>query len=214
MEENRQILADGFRADVAIDLSDDVINLLLDAAEPIIVPKRTYIIREGEYDSNMYITANGVTRISYFDGIKEVTLGFGGEASVFVSPLGYVRRQPSNFSLITVTDCDMLKVRKADLDELLRESHELALWMFNLAMAQMDNLEFKLRDAQRTAKERYRDFLHRKDIEQFAAMNMRHVDIAKIVPDKVVASYLGVIPSHLSNIKKEIIDDERQKPKE
>lgn len=50
--------------------------------------------------------------------------------------------------------------------------------------------------------------LHRHDLVLCDSYNIPHLDILNLVTDKVLASYLGVIPSHLSNIKKEIIEEE------
>lgn len=210
----REILAAAFRADVTVPISDEAIDLLLENAEFVKYRKKQNIVEQGMVDGNMYITANGVNRIAYFDGIKEITLGFGNEGSVFLSPLGFVRGLPSFFSLITVTNCDIFCVPKSKLYELISSSHELVHWLFNLAMAQMYNFEFKMLNGQQTAKERYRNLINRQDIKVYQDHKIRHVDITQLVSDKVLASYLGVIPTHLSNIKKEVFNElkEQQPP--
>ena len=208
---NRQRLAKAFREDSPIELTDEVIDMVIDSCEERVYPRKSEIVAVGMMDSNIYITAEGINRISYIHNAKEVTFGFGGEGSIFMSPLGFIKHMPAHLSLIAVIDCKMLVMPKAAFERMMEQSILFARWMFYLGMAQFSIIEFKSKAFQQPVKTRYSDILKRRDIEKYKSFKLNHPDIVNLVSDKVLASYLDIIPTHLASIKKQLMEEERGK---
>lgn len=200
--------------DCTYPCSPSTIDKLLDICELEKVKKKTVLIEEGAINSNLYITVEGVTRISYYDGTKEVTFGFGAEGSIFLSPSGFLKRLPAFFSLSSVTDCEILSTSKSRLDSLIKDHSDVLMLLFHIALSQFMSVEMKLQMNCKSTKERYLNLINRVDLRAFASRDINHVDIlGEKISDKLIASYLGIIPTHLSNIKNEIMMDEITKSK-
>ena len=83
---------------------------------------------------------------------------------------------------------------KNTFDSMLKDSPEFSQWMFNLAMGQLFTCEHKLFLINGAAKDRYLSILKNRP------------EIIDAVPGKVLASYLGVTPQYLCNLKKKLMN--------
>lgn len=166
---------------------------LLDSMEEVHYRPKEPVIGYGILNSDIYIVKHGICRFTYFEGDKEVTLGFAAPGTVILSPHSYYMSQPAFMQIESCNDTTLLKSSKKNFDSMVFNSPELLRWMYEMAMCQLYTCEMKLSKINGSAKERY------------AAMLKNRPDIIQAVSDKILASYIGVTQQYLSNIKRELL---------
>lgn len=144
----------------------------------------------GQLDTNVYIVKSGIIRLSYFDGMKEKTFAFGTPGTLSTQMHCYYMRLPSFFQTDACTDVVMMKISKQEFDALIAESAEFTRWVLDRALDQLCGLEMKLDRVNGMASERY------------MAMAKVMPEVVGSVSAKLIASYLGVTPAYLSQLKK------------
>lgn len=179
------------------------------------------IIKSGEYHPDAYIVARGLVRSTYQNGNHLTTTGFGLPGTMFISYHCYYGDQPSFYSLEACCPTDIVIVSKEHVDELLRTSHDFSNWMLSVSMNQLFYNESKEKMLSGDAKTRLMQLIERISgniperaeeagpSDNHASMvqripYVRWQEIFKIVPSKIIASYLGITEQHLSKIKREI----------
>lgn len=147
------------------------------------------LIGIGDTDDNLYIVLEGVMRVWYLNGKQEVTFTFGMPGSIVHPMHCYYRNEASSENYTACCPVKLLKIRKEHYDKLLRQDHEFALWNLRLAQCQVYHYEMRRKEIKGDARERYN------------AMVRHRPDIVRIVPLKVIATYLGITPEYLSSLR-------------
>ena len=171
-------------------IADELLDKFISRTTEIHLKNKEVLVPYGKFDPNVYILKSGIMRYVYFDGERERTYGFGSPGTIMISFHSFCMREPAFFQAEACGKCVVLKLTKVGLDELLKESHEFAIWMFHHATWQLYYKEHKYSVINGHAKER------------FYAMVKNRPDIIARVPLQAIASYLGVTPSYLSLLKK------------
>lgn len=144
----------------------------------------------GQMDSRVCIIQSGIIRLDYFDGLQEKTLAFGSPGSLFTQMHCYYLHQPAFFRSVACTDSVIRWTTKQIFDSFIVESKEFAQWVLDCALNQLCGVELKLERLNGDAYERY------------VSLVKVLPDVVRNVPDRVIASYLGITPAWLSQIKK------------
>lgn len=191
-------------------LSDNIVNQLISGGQFLTLSKSEYIIRSGSVDTSMWITAQGVTKAEYFDGKMQRVLGFSGKGTITMSPISFVLGYPAFCGFQTITECEMIKVPKEHVDKLLIESHEFSRWMVGVLMGQFCALELKARMlSEGNATTKFKAIVKRQMKLDKDGFDPDRPDLLTMISSKDLASYLGITQSYLSNIRKAIIEEER-----
>lgn len=179
------------------EISDELLGWFLDNMTEIRLKKKEVLLPFGKTDTNVYILKRGIMRYVYFDGEREKTYGFALPGAAMISYHSFYGGEPSFFRNEACTVCDVLKISKSRLNELMRSSHEFATWMFYLSSSQSYYNEKKLSLINGHAKER------------FGSLIKNRPEIMAHVSSQTIASYLGVTPSYLSFLKKSFKEEKK-----
>ncbi|MGU3375826.1 Crp/Fnr family transcriptional regulator [Chryseobacterium sp. M5A1_1a] len=164
------------------------------------------ICTEEKYSKNELLLESGnLARYYYF--IKSGLIGyytvdekgssiykiFFEENSFVASTAAIIKNEPSDFSIIALEDCSVIKYPVKAFRELLEKHHDLALFHIRYLeknwVVKKEPLEVSLK--YETAKQRYLLLLENKSL--YNRLKQHHI-----------ASYLGITPTQLSRIKKEV----------
>jgi CRP-like cAMP-binding protein len=171
-------------------MSNELFDRFLGSMTEISLKNREILIPYGKRDHSLYVQRNGILRACYFNGENEKTYGFTNPGTVTFSYHSLFINKPSAFQFESCGETDMLRLSKKDMDHLLDSSWEFTRWLLTIHEAQCYFNEFKHVIINGTAKERYLSLIEKRP------------DILARVPLKIIASYLGVTPVHLSRLKK------------
>lgn len=158
------------------------------------VPKRTALVTQGEMCRDFFFNRSGLLRVSHVDNGVEDTICFGAEGDVFTTMHSYFDNRPSPFSLISITDSEVWKIKFQDIDRLSAVYPEIVLWMRNLLLDQLYGFERRyLFFGKDDAETRYLNFISKRN------------GIMREVPSKYIAQYLKIAPEYLSRIRRRIV---------
>ncbi len=159
------------------------------------VSKGDYLLREGQISRNLYFVCRGVITSQYItdDGGTHIKNFFleGNFAASTVSSLLFV---PSAFGLQALEDSVVLAMDFRNYRQAILESEALKTFYINYLEKNwvIENERKQIAFATQTARERYLTFLE------------EYPDLEERIPQLHIASYLGVTPTQLSRIRKNL----------
>lgn len=167
---------------------------LLQAGERIKCYTGDILIEPGEVNPDIFIVKSGILRFVDMNGVKERTYAFALPGNIVTSKYSFVKHQPSYYQVMTCVPSTVIRIPHAIFWEKVEQYPDLALWMLKYAFNELYLQEYKNCEVfNGTAKERFmRQLKDRPDI------------LAK-VPQKIIASYLGIAPEYYCSIKREYL---------
>ena len=153
--------------------------------------KNDYLIRAGEVEKYFYYVHEGVIRGYILNNGHEVAIGFSYNGDYSGAYDSFLDQKPTDFFLETITDVKMLRIHFNDLMQLFDQYKSMERWgrIFNantlIAMARRQ-LEVRAYSAE----------------EKFERLATDSPHIFQLVPQKHLASYLGMTPETFSRLRK------------
>ena len=207
-------LRNAIRYEGGFPLSEDIMDKLFSYATRKDLGKEEYIIKPSTVNKSIWITEKGVTKAVYNDGKKLQILGFSGPGTITMSPLSQVLGRPSFCGFQTITECVMLEIDKKNFDRLMMESHEFSRWMYGIMVSQFCALELKAQMlSEGDVTMNFKNMVKRQMKLDKDGFDPNRPDLLTLVSSKDLAAYLGITQSYLSNIRKALIEEERNKNK-
>lgn len=176
-------------------LSDLERALCVQYFEPLLFPKNSILEEEGKIPTYLYFIVSGFVRLFHYnENGDEVTTHINCPPGFITSYSNFSNSQQSDENLECITECELLRITKPNLDLLSKQSDsfkDFSIFVFQESLSYNENRSKEL--ATLTAEKRYL-----KLIENYPEM-LRHV------PMQYIASFLGMNPKSLSRIRKQII---------
>lgn len=169
-------------------VSSELVSQLLLKMEKKSFGKHELVMGPDNLKQNYYIISEGIWRgYRIFDG-EERTLWFERYGDILYSEAS------ADYRIESISSSSAYVISKNDLDVLCQESHEIS----NLIRTILEQYYFEITEwlimlCQPTARARYLTVL-KKDPEVF-----------QLVPQKYIASCLGMTPQSLSRIRRQIV---------
>lgn len=161
---------------------------------PVSGSKNILLEVAGKVAEHLYFINSGYARLFMVDeGGDALTSYIGGPNTFFTSFLSFVQQQPASDNAVCATDCELLRITRANLWTLIQESEtfkQFSLLIFEQAMASTADRAHDL--ATRSAEQRYHKLL------------AEHPGILQHVAVQDIASYLGIKPESLSRIRRQL----------
>lgn len=155
------------------------------------LPKHTYLIRAGEVEKYFYFVFDGVIRGYTLNNGNEISIGFSYNGDYSGAYDSFLDQKSTDFFLETITDTQMLRIHFNDLMKLFDQFKSMERWgrIFNAnALIGMARRQIEVRAY--TAEEKF----------ERLAVDSPH--IFQLVPQKHLASYLGMTPETFSRLRK------------
>ena len=154
------------------------------------IRKKQFLSQEGDISKGPVFVAEGILRSYTVDknGFEHI-LQFAPAGWWIADMFSLVTQQPGSLSIDAVDDSEVLLLPKTDLDKLYKEIPSLERFFRILAENSLVNYQQRLMDnLSLSAKERYNNFCK------------RYPSLIECLPQKQVASYIGVTPEFLSKM--------------
>nr|WP_199077939.1 Crp/Fnr family transcriptional regulator [Pedobacter sp. ASV19] len=176
------------------NLNPEQIELIQSKAEPKTIEKGTYFSEAGKIAGQIGYVTEGILRVCYYNNIGEGFTRYFVYENRFVADINSFRDQlPSSEYIEAITDCSLMIFSKESFTEL---SNRIPVWNSIFAKITSNVLENKMKASSnmlvQDAQTRYIHFLE------------HYPGLANRVPLSMLASYLGITPSSLSRIRKNI----------
>lgn len=168
-------------------------QLIKQLFEPYQCPKATPLVESGKVASYMYFINTGFIRGYHYEDGNEITNHLGGPNSFITAYLSFSTKNPSDEVFETLTPSQLLRITKDNLDQLYRQSHNMAL--FGLFMAD----QYLVFNNQRS-----RDLITLSAEQRYLKLMQQTPTLLQHVPLQYIASYIGVKPESLSRIRRKM----------
>jgi len=176
-------------------LSTTDMDLIVQYFEPVLFPKNRIIEEEGKVPKYLYYIVSGYLRLFYYNETgDEITTHINCPPGFFTSYFSFVNEAKSNDNVECITECELLRITKADLGSLTSKSltmKDFSIGVFQQSIAYNETRSMEL--ATLSAEQRYR-----KLIENYPG-------ILHNVPITYIASFLGMKPESLSRIRRKLL---------
>jgi CRP-like cAMP-binding protein len=162
----------------------------------VLFQKNSVIEEEGKVPQYLYYIVSGYLRIYHYnESGEEVTTHINCPPGFFTSYSNFITQQKSNEKVECITACELLRITKDGLDNLINESSamkDFSIMVFQQSIGYNEKRSREL--ATLSAAQRYRKLM------------TEQPDILHNVPIAQIASFLGMKPESLSRIRKKMIN--------
>ncbi|MEL6591100.1 MAG: Crp/Fnr family transcriptional regulator [Bacteroidota bacterium] len=159
--------------------------------ELISLSKGDHLLRAGTISDAFFFNLQGCIRLYYLRNGEETTAFFYQEEMFISAYESYLYQQPALLNFQAMEACELIKISRTAASSLLKSSPKFE-FLARLAM------ETELIAQQRIIA----NLLRLKPEERFYELMERQPEIFQRVPQRYIASYIGVKPESLSRIKK------------
>ncbi|WP_219929344.1 Crp/Fnr family transcriptional regulator [Sphingobacterium athyrii] len=175
-------------------LSEQTMAALRKICQPKSFKKNELILRAGDYAKYYYFVNTGLLGYYKLDTAGNIIYKlFFEENSFCASTAAIIEEKPSNFNIVALEDVLLMQYSARLFRELVIQHHDLALFQIAYLeknwVVKKEPLEINLK--WESAKERYLELYSNQSL--FKRLKQHHI-----------ASYLGVTPTQLSRIRKEL----------
>lgn len=176
------------------ELSDLDKELCIQYFEPVLYPKNRVIEEEGKIPQYLYFVVSGFVRLFHYnDKGDEVTTHINCPPGFITSYSNFTNQTRSDENLECITECELLRITKTDLDLLTQKSPAFKDFSFFVFQKSLSYNEKRAKElATLTAEKRYLKLM------------AEHPELLHNVPMQYIASFLGMNPKSLSRIRKQI----------
>ena len=173
---------------------DADIALCRELWEPVSAPRNHILEEAGKKTRYLYFVVSGYVRLFYYDDEgNENTTHINCPPGFITSYSSYIQQAFSEFNVACITDCELLRISRADLDRLYRDSENLRNFSTIVFERSLAYNEQRSRDlATLSAEKRYQKLIRETP------------EILHHVPLQYIASFLGIKPESLSRIRRQI----------
>jgi CRP-like cAMP-binding protein len=177
-----------------VKLSDSELEEIANKFKRKEVKKNNYVFRQGDTCKDFVFVDKGCLRLYYVkDGI-EISVWFAFQPSSAIEVYSFISEKPSNHFLQAIEDSEVLYLPKTELKKLYQYQPKMQEMMRNFWEAVLLDLISRFTALETdSAEKRYLDLLNKQP------------DYVEAIPQKYLASFIGVTPTSLSRIRKKII---------
>lgn len=171
--------------------TNEELEIFDDILERKTVPKKTFLLQEGEVCNFEAYVVKGCIRTYYIDENGfDVTLQFAIEDWWVSDMASFYEQTPSRLFIETLEDCELLMFNPETKEELLQRVPKFERVFRLMVQRKLAVTQDRLINTiAKSAQEKYLDFLE------------RYPTIPQRVPQHYIASYLGISPEFLSKVR-------------
>lgn len=156
------------------------------------IRKNNYLFKQGDICKDLVFVKKGCLRLLYLKDGVEISVWFAFEHSSAIEIYSFISGNPSNYFLQAIEDSEVLYLPKTALSKLYETHPRMQEMMRNFWEDVILNLISRFTALQKdSAENRYLDLLDKPEY-------------LKAIPQKYLASFIGVTPTSLSRIRKKI----------
>ena len=173
-------------------LSEPEIEEITNQFKSKTIKKNNFLLREGETCKDIVIVKKGCLRLYYVKDDIEVSVWFAFKESSAIEIYSFISEKPSNYFIQAIEDSEIIYLSKYELNKLYKKIPKTQELMKNFWEDVILNLINRFTSLQKdTAEERYLELLNKPDY-------------LATIPQKYLASFIGITPTSLSRIRRKI----------
>ena len=173
-------------------LSDSELDDIANKFKRRVVKKNDFLLKQGGICKDLVFVQKGCLRLYYMKDDVEVSVWFAFQHSSAIEIYSFISEHPSNYFLQAIEESEVLYLPKTELHKLYQHQPKMQEMMRNFWEDVILNLINRFTALQTdSAEKRYLDLLAKPAY-------------VETIPQKYLASFIGVTPTSLSRIRKQI----------
>lgn len=178
-----------------VSLTSEEEALFLSKTETKFVKAKTILLSSGEVSKETYFVNSGILRsFNINDNIIEHVLHFACEGWWIGDMYSYISEKPGNLFIEVIEDAEITTISKENHQELYHQIPKLERFFRILAENSLvSHQERLMNNLSLTAEERFEKFC------------TKYPSLIQKVPQKHIASYIGVTPEFFSKMKSRLL---------
>lgn len=175
-----------------VQLDEGAIDAIVKYAKPLSLNNKEYLVKEGQVCRSYYFVKKGCLRMFYNNdkGLEQI-MQFAIEDWWITDYFSSINIEPSEYSIQAVEPSDILSIDRHSFDELTEEAPVLERYFRIMAERALAASQFRLKLIFDLSKEQM--YLH---------FNSMFPTFIQRIPQYMIASYLGITPEYLSEIRR------------
>lgn len=175
-----------------VSLPETEMEDIVAAFKPKAIKKNNYLLRQGETCKDLVFVHSGCLRLFYIKENIDISVWFAFPGSSAIEIHSFISSKPSNYFIQAIEDSEVLCLSKTSLNKLYRQQPKMQELMKNYWEDVVLTLIERFTSLQTdSAEKRYLDLLKKPAYMQK-------------IPQKYLASFIGITPTSLSRIRKQI----------
>jgi len=175
-----------------VELSDDEVLKLEPYLQPIELKRREFLLREGEVCRYNYFVEKGCLRMFFNnDKMVEQTMQFAIENWWLSDYFSYARQSPSEYAIQAVEKSVIVAVDYHLQDDLFVVVPQMERYFRIMMQRALSASQLRVKMIYQLSKE-----------EMFRHFNSSYPQFFQRVPQYMIASYLGLTPEYMSELRK------------
>jgi CRP-like cAMP-binding protein len=176
-----------------VTLSDPELEDITSKFKRKVLKKKDFLLKQGGTCKDLVFVQKGCLRLYYIKDDIEISVWFAFPQSSAIEIYSFISERPSDYFLQVIDDSEVLCLSKTELNKLYQHQPKMQEMMRNFWEDVILNLINRFTALQKdSAEKRYLDLLQKPDY-------------LATIPQKYLASFIGVTPTSLSRIRKQII---------
>jgi CRP-like cAMP-binding protein len=157
------------------------------------IKKGEFLVKAGQVCNYVSFINSGLVRLYYTVDGKDISIGFARSGDYTSEYESFLMRRPAAQNIEALTDCEVIHLGYNEMQGLYKQhpnyqefGRKIAEFLF--IMLNQRNTALLVMSPE----DRYRQMIH------------SNPELLQVVPQYMLASYIGVTPEHLSRIRKKI----------
>jgi CRP-like cAMP-binding protein len=175
-----------------IEIPDKELHAFVSLFKKKSIKKYNYLYREGDVCHELVFLNKGCLRFFYMPHEVEISVWFSFPFTIGSEIQSYISGKPCKFSVQAIQNTEYLYLSKSAFEMACQQQPLLHLFYNKLCEeCIVDVIDRLISFQSQTADQRYLEL-------------MKEPDYLKLIPQKYLASYLGVTPTSLSRLRRKI----------
>ncbi|TAE49548.1 MAG: Crp/Fnr family transcriptional regulator [Bacteroidetes bacterium] len=175
-----------------VSLSDAELEEIAGRFRPKSVKKNDFLLKQGGICTDLIVVHKGCLRLYYLKDDVEVSVWFAFPQSSAIEMYSFISETPSDYFLQAIEDSEVLRLPKTELNQLYQQQARMQEMIRRFWEDVILNLISRFTALQAdSAEKRYLDLLQKPAY-------------LETIPQKYLASLIGVTPTSLSRIRRKL----------
>lgn len=175
-----------------VQLDEKEVETILKYVKPLSLNNKEYLVNEGKICKSYYFVEKGCLRMFYNNdkGLEQI-IQFAIEGWWITDYFSIINMKPSEYSIQAVESSDILSIDQHLFDKLTEEVPALERYFRIMSERALAASQFRLKLIFNFSKE-----------EMYLHFNSMFPAFIQRIPQYMIASYLGITPEYLSEIRR------------
>ena len=175
-----------------VELSEQDVETIESYVYPLELKKREFLVTEGQVCKYNYFVEKGCLRMFYInEKMTEITVQFALETWWLSDYFSFARQMPSEYSIQAVEKSLAIAIDYSEQDKLFAEVPQLERYLRIMMQRALAASQLRIKLIYQLSKE-----------EMYRHFNASFPAFFQRVPQYMIASYLGITPEYLSELRK------------